>query len=644
MQTNISLNEEQMEAVNHVWGPCFVASAPGSGKTRVIIERCARLIQKEDVDPKMILCITFTNKAAAEMKERLVQHLGDSAKKIYISTFHALCANILRKFGEFIGYDKNMSILSTDDQESLLSQCARQKKMELSAWEIRGLLWNINSAREKLIDPDTNEFAQHVDGHLYAEIARDYIDRMRSNNQIDFSGLLSETIRLFEKDADTLETLRDRWEFIQVDEGQDTSFVQFKFIEMIGTSLNIFMVADSDQSIYGWRNARYENVQDFIDNFDAKIIHLPLNYRSTKEIVKTARTLIEHNPNRQKIMFETLNEEGIPVSCYHLDTPDQEGHWVASGIAALIRNHGYQPRDFAVLYRNNAMSRAIETGMVRAGIDYEVIGAFGFFDRTEVKDSLAMLRFYVNPKDGLALARFINKPSRRIGQMTIAKIEKFAQDNNIDLVESMRRAREYISGSDSNKIVSECQLMASIFAKKKENLPIGNLLREFINRTKYEEFLAEKMTDNLTNRLDNIEELCISSSVYGQDHKNDISDYLNQVALQTSTDKSVSVNAVTLMTLHSSKGLEWPVVFMPCLDDGSLPSHRALQERDSADEEERRLCYVGMTRAKKRLIISYPDSRPIRSRQGKIITKQTKPSRFIAEAGLADASKKTRAF
>lgn len=632
----IELNDFQNDAVRHVWGACFVSAAPGSGKTRVIVERCARLIE-EEISPRSILCLTFTNKAANEMRERLVQMLGPVAKEIYISTFHALCLDILRKYGSYSGYDKNLSVVIEDDQEALIAQISRQKGFDLKPNEISKIIWATNNARENLAPVGSSQFNKFFKEEFAIPIATDYIAKLKENNQVDFSGILSECIALMQNAKHILQKLQDRFCFLQIDEAQDTNLAQFKIVELLGEHTNVFMVGDIDQTIYSWRGSRYENISDFIKKFRAKVLHLPVNYRSTQTIVKAAGTLIKNNPDRLESEFTTVNEEGCPIDCNIFRNPDEEAAWISREIKRLVDAREFVASDFAILYRNNAMSRALEVAMIDVGLSYQVIGGFGFFDRKEIKDSLAMLRFYANPKDGLALARFINKPSRRIGQVTLGKIEKFAKDNKIDLNESMKRASEYIKGSDALLIHSECAKLAKVFQHDYGTKGFGDIMEGLVAGTDYLTYLKEDNDDSYYNRQQNLQELFTSATAYGQKKPNDIMGYLNKIALKSSADKESTDGSVTLMTIHAAKGLEFPVVFIPCMDEGSLPSHRALSEDEKNVEEERRVTFVGMTRAKKKLYMSYPASRPKRDKKnpsGGIIYVKTEESRFFAEAGL----------
>lgn len=990
------LNEQQQQVVDHEYGPCFVCACPGSGKTKCIVERVVNLVKKGH-EARSILCITFTNKASAEMKERICHQLPEVGHEVYISTFHSLCLTILRKLGKSIGYDLNTTILNEEDQEGLISQCARQLGFEYSAVQIRDLIKKCNDLRENLISED--EFGNHFKVQEDASICLDYISRMRKNNQLDFSGILSETLRLFNSDKEVLGKLIQRFSFLQIDETQDTNLAQFKIAEAIGAHGNILIVGDPDQCIpegekiltsqgyknieditmedivisafgfgktgesritkihkrftsediaeietssgkiikttfnhvhfaefdqiekekyivylmykstlgyrvgitksyrkenkknvilgfqgrlrqeradsiwildiveeksqaklleqfysikfglptwifftknrglsldyrdeeikklfslhdtsssaknilkyknldidyphyrpqtssindrlnltitlcgdvsrniksygahrycisgsdlshsdlvesagmncrpakdrrgwraesswkdfskvnqivndiqkvlpdvniiykakfsenkslrfftaknllpgmkiftykdgkiiedniisisrktytgyvydldiegvhnyivndlvvhnciYSWRGARYENIQDFIANNKAKVINLPQNYRSTPEIVKVASNLIKNNLNRQQtIDFKTSNASGKPVECYCLPNPDKEGLWIADKIRKLVNEEGYRYEDVAVLYRANAMSRAIEQGLMANAITYKIIGGFSFFDRSEVRDCLAMLRFFINPKDGTALCRFINKPSRRIGDVSLGKIENFANANNVDLIEAMKRVEEYLgSGKDKLKIISSCKEIVEAFNFDATGKSIGEILSILISKLDYNKYLESKFElKELEDKKENVQELINSCVIFASKKGNSISDYLANVTLQSSSDKESEENNVSLFSAHSSKGLEFPVVFVVGMEEGQMPHKRSFAE-EKGMEEERRVCYVATTRAKKRLIISYAAYRMQKSRSGKPFYQPSSPSRFIKEMGL----------
>lgn len=577
------------------------------------------------------------------MKERIAKKLGKEGQEVYISTFHALCATIIRRYGASIGYGVNTTILDDDDQEGLMAQCARQAGYEWNKDIIKTLIYKVNDRRENLLSED--DIAGSFDKVEEGNVALEYIKRMRRNNQIDFSGLLYETIRLLEKDSEVLTKIRTRFDFLQVDEAQDTNYAQFRIVQLIGSHGNVLIVGDPDQGIYSWRGARYQNIEDFITQNKAKVVGLPTNYRSTPEIISAASNLIKFNQNRQqKLEFRTDNPSGLPVECYCLPTPEQEGVWIAHKICEMIEKEGFKAHDFAVLYRINAMSRAIEQGLVQRGVSYQVIGGFSFFDRTEIRDCLAMLRFLVNPFDGTALARFIQKPSRRLGEVAIGKIENFAEEKGINLLESMKRASEYItSGTDRARVIQGCAEVTEAFAFDREEMSIGEVLNTLITRLNYNKFLESKYeSKELDDRKDNVQELINACALYTQQRSNNIAEYLASIALQTSADKKTEENCVSLMSLHASKGLEFPVVFMPGLEEQTLPHKRALFERDGLAEE-RRLCYVGMTRAEKRLILSFANQKMQKFGKAGVQFEGTKPSRFLKESGLDGKIKTFRA-
>jgi len=888
----------------------FIANGFVNHNTRVIVERAARLVEK-GISPRNLLCITFTNKASGEMRERLKKRLGETTKSIYISTFHGLCANILRKYGANIGYADGMSIINSDDQESIMAACARQLDFEMKAAEVRQICWAVNSIRETLYQSES-EFVDAFGSDHEAKIAREYLSRLKKANQVDFSGLLSETIRLFEEDKDTLDKLQQRFQLIQVDEAQDTNLAQFRIVDMIGIHKNVVVVGDIDQcqpagtlvrtidgdipieeldeskhrlvsfdrrgscvrgirkgykfkksdrrttenlisvkcgafetrctdnhkwtvkldgadfdnsyiiylmksgdrwrigkcflyrsrgqslcrglgliirsrqekseaswilkvcktneealaweqilscrygipttcfedhkrgnrsediidliysemdleqlgrdaedclnefgrnisfpfwkkgdsnsqkygkrtpllvhacnlipecmkipvpekgkkftwqsfdidrsfynglvysldvekyehyiadgiithnSIYGWRGARYDNINDFIRDNKAKVIELPLNYRSTPEILRVAEKLIRCNEGRHNVEFETTNKSGDPVEHWVIDNPDEEGHWISQRVSDLARDEGWKPEDFAVLYRANAQSRAIETGFVHRGIPYQVIGSRGFYDRGEVRDALAMLRFLMNPSDGSALARFINKPARGIGDITLGKIENMAMTDDTTVLKSLTKISTLrVPRRDS--VAKDCQAMHDTFSRDFSQSDIGETLDFLLKQLDYDKYLHDKHSDKYTDKVQNLQELIDSATAYSKKNGNDIQNYLNGIALMTNSDKETKEGSVTLMTMHAAKGLEFPVVFIPSLEDGILPHARSLQGRDA--EEERRLCYVAITRAEKKLITSRCKERLVR--RGKFLKSvDSKPSRFLFESGI----------
>ena len=609
----------------------FIANGFVNHNTKTIIQRTINLINS-GISPRSILSLTFTNKAAKEMKERIIKCVGDEiSEHLYMGTFHALSANILRKMGGPIGYGHNMTIYDSDDQDALMAQSARSLGFELSAPEISYIIWKTNDLREKIVTEE--EFINGFDQVWKSDIALAYLKKMRDKGAVDFSGLLSETIRLLENHPSVLKKLQDRFKYIQIDESQDCNKAQLKIAYLIGETKNIFIAGDMDQSIYIWRGAHPEGIYEFVKDFNAKEIRLPVNYRSTPQIVNAASSLISYNPNRPKdFSFETVNEDGEQVDCFRLDTPEIEGQWIANKIKNLIES-GSKAEDIAILYRMNSMSRAIESGLVHYQIPYQVLGGYGFYDRKEIKDALAMLRFLVNPYDSIALSRFINKPKRGIGEGTLSKIENFAESNGINILESLKRSGEYIN---TESICKHCYEIASVFDKDYSGKNIGETLTDLIENLRYDEYLKTDKESNINyeDRKDNQQELVNSAAVFSVQRNNDIVSYLQNISLSTSSDKDTNEGKVTLMTLHSSKGLEFPFVFMPRMEENLFPHKRAITERKDGIDEERRLCFVGMTRAKKKLVCSFSDKSVMKYGKGGVQFVKNIPSRFIKEADL----------
>tara|TARA_B100001778_G_scaffold334967_1_gene349841 strand:+ start:42033 stop:43757 length:1725 start_codon:yes stop_codon:yes gene_type:complete len=565
------------------------------------------------------------------MKQRLTGILGETADQIYVSTFHALSLNILRKFGKSIGYTSDITVLDDDDQFALMSQCARQLGYDLKKPEVKSLVYTCGDARENLYTDA--QFDAAFKSAEDAKIAREYVARMLANNQTDFSGILSETIRLLEKDKQVCQRLMRRFDLLQVDEAQDTNYAQFRIVELIGAHGNIFMVGDPDQCIYQWRGARYENIDDFIKNYKATVIELPVNYRSTPEIVAAASRLIRTNEGREEANIKTVNNAGTPVQCMSAQTPDHEAAMIAATVEKLVHTQGYKHDQFAVLYRANAMSRALETAFMNRGVPYQVIGGFSFFKREEIKDALAMLRFYINPFDSTALARFVNKPSHSIGEVTLGKIENYANQNKVDLISALMDVDKYLKATaKAEKVKNRAKLIGRVFSKDRSGQDIGSILEGIIKDLSYEDWIEVNYEDDADDRKDSLSELINAAARASKGSNANISEYLNKIALMTTADKSTQAGTVSLMTIHASKGLEFPVVFLPRLEEGKMPHNRSSTE-DRGVEEERRLCYVAMTRAEKVLIASYSKQEKIKS--GKFLrTVNNRPSRFLFESGI----------
>lgn len=627
----MKLNAEQEQAASHIDGPCLVTACPGSGKTRTIVERTVRLIE-HGIPPHRILSITFTNKASQEMRTRIEKRVGDNGKKLWVSTFHRLCSSVLRLHGEPLGYGEYMTILDEDEQVDMLGQIARRMEHEYTKPQLKQIAWHLNDHRENLESlQDLYDRFDPIDPRFY-DVAKKYLEQLPLTNQIDFSGLLSETHRLLTTHPKVLENLQHRWTHFQVDEVQDTNLAQFKLIELIASkSKNVFVVGDLDQSIYGWRGARAENIHDFRKVYpDTKIISLGKNYRSTPQIVKVADKLIRHNDDRIAAPFETDNADGLPVSCRLYGDDREEANTVARTIRQLVASGQYHYRDIAVFYRINSMSRAIEMALIQLAVPHTVIGSFSFFDRREIKDCLSMLKFLVNPADGVSFHRIANKPKRALGDVTVGKIENVAVEKNCSIMEAL----EYMTFK-SEGINEGLADIRKAFQFDWKGKPIGENIDHILKALRYDEYLQED-PETYADRAQNVEEFISDAARFSEENGANIAAYLEQITLLSSADKSADGNAVSLMSLHASKGLEFPVVFMLGCEQGILPHKRAVDEREDGLPEERRLCYVGMTRAEKILIMSHCQKRQDGgfARQGKVGYRRSLPSQFLFESGL----------
>jgi DNA helicase-2/ATP-dependent DNA helicase PcrA len=627
----MKLNPEQEMAASHIDGPCLVTACPGSGKTRTIVERTVRLMDA-GVPPYRICSITFTNKASAEMKTRIEKRAGSVAKQLWVSTFHRLCSTILRLYGKPLGYGEYMTIMDEDEQIDLLGQIARRMEYEFTKPQLKTIVWHLNDHRENLETlEDLYERYDKIEPR-YFDVAEKYLTTLPLANRIDFSGLLSETHKLLTSHQPVTDALQARWSHFQVDEVQDTNLAQFKIIEMIASkSKNVFVVGDLDQSIYGWRGARAENINDFRKVYPGtKIISLGKNYRSTPQIVKVADKLIRHNDDRIAAPFETDNPDGPPVTCRMYADDREEASTVARTIHHLVASGKFRYSDIAVFYRMNAMSRAIEMALIQQATPHTLIGSFSFFDRREVKDSISMLKFLVNPRDGVSFHRVANKPKRALGDVTVGKIENVAVENDCSIIEALDRMT--FKSDSVNEGLGEIR---KAFCFDWKGKPIGECLDHILKALRYDEFLKDD-PDTYADRSQNLEELVRDAARYSEENNADIAGYLEQITLLSSSDKSADGNAVSLMSLHASKGLEFPAVFMLGCEQDILPHKRAVQERPDGLAEERRLCYVGMTRAEKILVVSHCQRRQDGgfARQGRVSYRRSAPSQFLFESGL----------
>ena len=632
-----SLNEPQREAVYDTEGPLLLLAGAGSGKTRVLTHRIAYLIEEKHVNPWNILAITFTNKAASEMRERVDKIVGMGSESIWVSTFHSMCVRILRRYIDRLGYDTNFTIYDTDDQKTLMKDVCRFLQLDTKVYKERTLLGAISAAKNEMISPE--EFRIQAEGDFtrkkIAEAYIEYEKEMRANNALDFDDLLVKTVQLFQTQPDVLEYYQNRFRYIMVDEYQDTNTVQFMLVSTLaGKYKNLCVVGDDDQSIYKFRGANIKNILNFEQVFtDAKVIKLEQNYRSTGNILNAANAVIAHNKGRKAKALWTENEQGEQVQFRQFDSAYEEAEFVVRDIRRNVNMKGEAYNDHAILYRTNAQSRMFEEKLVVSNIPYKIVGGINFYARREIKDLLAYLKTIENGKDDLAVRRIINVPKRGIGATTIGRIQDYAYEHEISFYEASKAAAGIQGvGRSAGKIE---RFVAVIEEMKAESdfLTISDLMDSIIETTGYVEELQAETDEEAEARLENIEELKNKMKAYEEEceeagEKATLSGFLEQVALVADIDSlDETSDYVVLMTLHSAKGLEFPNVYLTGMEDGLFPSYMSINSEDPMEvEEERRLCYVGITRAKKRLALTCARRRMIHG-----TTQYNRVSRFVEE-------------
>ncbi|CDD63503.1 aTP-dependent DNA helicase PcrA [Firmicutes bacterium CAG:882] len=629
-----TLNEQQRQGVLTTDGPVLLLAGAGSGKTRVLTHRVAYLIEEKDVNPYNILAITFTNKAAAEMRERVDRLVGIDAGGAWIMTFHAACIRILRRYIERIGYANGFTIYDTDDQKTIMRQVLKKLDLDPKLYKDRSVLSQISNAKDELISPDEFELAAGSDYHKrkIAEAYREYQKQLKSNNALDFDDIICKTVELFGSCPEVLDYYSERFRYIMVDEYQDTNTAQFKLISLLASRFrNLCVVGDDDQSIYKFRGANVKNILNFESVFpEAVVIKLEQNYRSTQNILDAANAVIKNNSERKAKSLWTDEGAGDKIAYNIYNTAYEEAYGIVSDIKEHAAESGAY-NDYAVLYRTNAQSRSLEEKFIELGVPYRIYGAVNFYARKEIKDVLAYLKTIDNARDEVAVRRIINVPKRGIGLTTLEKASVFAEDNDISLYAAVARGSEIpsLSKAAAGKLDNFCMLISELRAKSRE-LSIKELISEIINDVKYEEYLADDdEPDEIADRMQNISELISKAAAYEETaDMPTLSGFLEEVALVADIDNmDENNNIVSLMTLHSAKGLEFPCVYLAGMEDGTFPSYMAIQSDDKSDlEEERRLCYVGITRARKRLVLSMAKQRMIRGEM--MLCKQ---SRFINE-------------
>ncbi len=606
------LNDMQEQACEHVDGPLLILAGAGSGKTRVITHRVAYLMEHEGVNPLNILAITFTNKAAREMRERVDLIVGDGADRVWVSTFHSLCVRILRRYADKIGYGKNFDIYDSDDQKSTVKSILKDFQIDPKRYPEKMFMAEISKAKEKYLSPD--EFAKKnvadYAGTKAAEVYTEYQSRLKKNNAMDFDDLIYKTVELFEHNPDVLDTYQNRFRYIMVDEYQDTNHIQFLLVKMLARKYrNLCVVGDDDQSIYKFRGANITNILNFEKEYeDAKVIKLEQNYRSCGNILAAANAVIQHNAGRKDKALWTDKDAGEKISFEQCDSEYAEGDMVASRIKTLVRQ-GVDYRDIAILYRTNAQSRVLGEKMVYANIPYRVYGGTNFYARKEIKDVLAYLKVINNSADNLYFRRVVNVPKRGIGEASLSKVESFADAYGLSMMDAAARADEIpgMAAKTSAKIRQFAELITSFRDMLADGESLDSVYDRILEDTGYESELIAEHTEEAMTRLENIDELRNKVVEFTEDNEEaGLSEFLEEIALVSDLDAmSEDDNQVKLMTLHSAKGLEFPYVFICGMEDRVFPSGMALNSDDpDALEEERRLCYVGITRAMKKLYLS----------------------------------------
>jgi ATP-dependent DNA helicase pcrA len=603
------LNEMQHRAVTTTDGAILILAGAGSGKTRVITNKIAYLIEEKNVNPYNILAITFTNKAAKEMLSRVEEMIGEDSRRVWISTFHAFCSKVLRIEAHHLDYDNNFTIYDTTDKQTLIKNCMDALDYSKQSISPSLIASEISKAKDSMIDANEYENTYESDyiGSKIAKVYSLYQQELKKNNAMDFDDLIYNCIRLFKEHKDVLEKYQFKFKYIMVDEYQDTNYSQYLLIKMLSAMhKNICVVGDDDQSIYTWRGADIRNILEFEKDFDNVLqIKLEQNYRSTSNIINAAHSVIKKNNERKEKKIWTDANDGEKIKLYSATSERDESNYVAVNIKKMVDNQGYDYKDFAVLYRANSLSRTYEEAFMKYGIPYKIFGGLKFYDRMEIKDILAYFRIIDNKFDDISLKRIINVPKRSIGAKTIEKIEAYARQNNMSILDAMDEVDDIVSTTKTRESVKKFKLLISSLKALANVLPVSELLDKVLENTNYRKLYLEENSVENQSRLENIEEL---KSVVREFELNSedktLSAFLQNATLSTDMDEKIkNDNYVSLMTIHSSKGLEFRAVFLVALEEDIFPSSRSILE-ESKLEEERRLCYVAITRAKEKLFMT----------------------------------------
>ncbi len=624
------LNDMQKEAVLSTSGPCLVIAGAGSGKTKVLTHKIAYLMQEKDIKPWNILAITFTNKAANEMKERVEKLVGEVAKDMWIGTFHSICVRILRRYIDRIGFTSSFVIFDSSDQRTLVKQCLKQLNIDDKMFTDRAVLAEISNAKNEMLEPDMYKLRTNneIRKETIAQVYEMYQKRLRENNAIDFDDIINYTIRILSENPDVLEYYTDKFEYVLVDEYQDTNKAQFTLVSILAARHgNITVVGDNDQGIYSFRGADITNILNFERDFPGtKIIKLEQNYRCTQNILDAANAVIKNNETKYEKKLWTENGKGEKITVYRGTDEYDEANFIVENLNTLRREEYMTYNDFAVLYRMNSQSRSIEDILRRENIPYKIVGGLKFYERKEIKDIIAYLRLIQNSSDNLSLIRIINEPKRGIGKTSLENVEQVAIQAETSMYDVIKRADEFGLNrvfANSREFVSQIEELRA----KKDDIKISDLIKETLNKTGYTKALEEENTTEAETRIENLEEFLTVAIEFEEElADNSLEEFLEGITLSSDIDGTdESEDSVTLMTLHSAKGLEFPAVFLVGMEEGIFPGYKSIGEPKEL-EEERRLAYVGITRAKQNLFISCAKQRTIFGS-----TSCNQPSRFVKE-------------
>ena len=614
-----ALNPQQYQAVCHYEGPLLILAGAGSGKTRVLTHRVAWLIEEKNVNPWNIMAITFTNKAAGEMRDRVEAMLGGALSGVWVATFHSTCVRILRRYIDRSGFENNFTIYDSEDQKSVIKEICKRLQIDTKLYRERFFIAEISAAKDEMLSPVDYALKAQGDQRMQkvAEVYKEYQRQLFDNNALDFDDLICRTVELFQSCQEVLEQYQERFRFIMVDEYQDTNTAQFKLVSLLAAKYrNLCVVGDDDQSIYRFRGANIGNILNFEQFFpDAEVIRLEQNYRSTQNILNAANAVISHNKGRKEKTLWTDNGEGEKIRFRQFMNSFQEAEYVAGIISQKVGAGKWKYGDCAILYRTNAQSRMFEEKFLYANVPYKIVGGVNFYSRKEIKDVIAYLKTIANGKDDLAVRRIINVPKRGIGATTISRVQDYATEHGASFYDALRVA-ETIPGI--GKSVAKLQAfvqMIQVLRTKQEFYKVKSLIEDILEQTGYMKELQAEGTDEALDRMANVDELLNKAALYDEKTENPTLDgFLEEVALVADIDNlEEDADHVVMMTLHSAKGLEFPVVFMVGMEDGVFPSYISISSEDESElEEERRLCYVGITRARTNLFLTSAKQRMVR--------------------------------